>query len=142
AMVARGYVRTRQEAFDQHLGKKGRAYHDRQRLTPADGINMIRRAHGIAVLAHPFTLSLKRPEMARVVSELKDQGLQGIEIYYPQQKSRQCKHYLALARQLDLLVTGGTDFHGAPMPEVKLGRGFGDLEIPDELLEKLDACPR
>lgn len=139
ALVARGYVKTRQEAFDRYLAKGRNSYVNRMHLTPRDSIDMIRQAGGIAVLAHPFTLNLGKAQLESLVTELAGYGLQGIEVIYPQQKPRLLKQYKALAQRLDLVQTGGTDFHGAPMPEIKLGSGFGNLEVPDNVLEQLDA---
>ncbi len=142
ALVARGYTATRQEAFDRYLGKGRKGYADRLRLSPRDCIELIRRAGGIPVLAHPFTLNLGKPALARQVAELAESGLQGIEVFYPQQNPRQMKQYQALAGQFKLVMTGGTDFHGAPMPDIKLGSGFGDTRIPETVLEQLDAIRR
>ncbi len=139
ALVARGYVRTTQEAFDRFLAKGKAAYADRLRFAPADGVAMIRRAGGIAVLAHPFTLKMGREALAGCVEELVGAGLQGIEVYYPQHAPAQVKQYLGLVRRFGLVATGGTDFHGAPMPDIQLGRGRGDLEVPDTVLAELEA---
>ncbi len=139
ALVARGYVKTRQEAFDYYLGKGRQGYSDRLRLTASDCLKLIRNAGGVSVLAHPFTLNLNKTAFAKKIDELVKDGLQGIEIYYPQQNQRNQRQYLALAKQYGLVVTGGTDFHGAPMPDIKLGIGFGDTKIPETVLEQLDA---
>lgn len=139
ALMARGYVRTTQEAFDRYLAKGKPGYSERDRMTPAQGVRMIVNAGGLAVLAHPFTLHLTQAELAKLVGELTAAGLQGIEIYYPQHLPKQIRHYLALAQQFKLAPTGGTDFHGAPMPDIKLGSGFGNLNVPDTVLSELDA---
>ena len=139
ALVARGYVPARQEAFERYLGKGRKGYADRLRLSPRDCIELIRRAGGLPVLAHPFTLNLGKQALAKQLAELAGYGLQGIEIYYPQQKARQMKQYQALASEFNLAMTGGTDFHGAPMPDIKLGSGFGETRIPETVLEQLDA---
>ncbi len=139
ALKARGYVQTTQEAFDRYLSKGKAGYADRLRFEPADGVAMIRAAGGIPVLAHPFTLHLGRAELEQKLRELADSGLQGLEVYYPQHSAKQVAQYSALAARLGLVITGGTDFHGAPMPDIRLGRGFGDLDVPDTVLEALDA---
>lgn len=139
ALMARGYVRTTQEAFDKYLAKGKSGYAHRLRLKPRDGVEMIRRAGGIAVLAHPFTLNLGKQALADCVGELVHGGLQGIEIYYPQHAPKLVRQYLGLAKQFQLVVTGGTDFHGRSMPDIKLGRGFGTLDVPNTVLEQLDA---
>ncbi|MFA5042611.1 MAG: PHP domain-containing protein [Kiritimatiellia bacterium] len=139
ALLARGYVRTTQEAFDKYLAKGKAGYANRLRFKPLGGVEMIRKAGGIAVLAHPFTLNLGKQALADCVGELVQGGLQGIEIYYPQHSPKMVRQYLDLAAQFHLIATGGTDFHGKPMPDVKLGRGFGVLDVPNTVLEQLDA---
>lgn len=139
ALMARGYVRTTQEAFDKYLAKGKSGYANRLRFKPLGGVAMIRSAGGIAVLAHPFTLNLGKQALADCVGALVQGGLQGIEIYYPQHSPKLVRQYLDLAGQFQLVATGGTDFHGTPMPDVKLGRGFGMLNVPDTVLEQLDA---
>ncbi|MBU1734442.1 MAG: PHP domain-containing protein, partial [Verrucomicrobia bacterium] len=134
ALMARGYVRTTQEAFDKYLAKGKSGYANRLRFKPLGGVEMIRKAGGIAVLAHPFTLNLGKQALATCVGELAQGGLQGIEIYYPQHSSKLVRQYLDLAEQFHLVATGGTDFHGSPMPDVKLGRGFGVLDVPNAVL--------
>jgi len=139
ALMARGYVRTTQEAFDKYLAKGKAGYANRLRFKPGGGVEMIRKAGGVAVLAHPFTLNLGKQALADCVSELVQGGLQGIEIYYPQHTPKMVRQYLDLAEKFHLVATGGTDFHGTPMPAVKLGRGFGVLNVPNTVLEQLDA---
>lgn len=139
ALLARGYVKTTQEAFTKYLAKGKPGYTDRLRMTPARGIEIIRHAGGLAALAHPFTMNLGKQALTALVGDLAAVGLQGIEIYYPQQSPRQVKLYRAIARQFQLAATGGTDFHGAPLPDIQLGRGFGNLNVPDAVLDELNA---
>lgn len=139
ALVARGYVRTTQEAFDKYLAKGKSGYANRLRFKPLGGVEMIRKAGGIAVLAHPFTLNLGKQALTECVGTLVQGGLHGIEIYYPQHSPKLVRQYLDLAEQFHLVATGGTDFHGSPMPDIKLGRGFGVLDVPNTVLEQLDA---
>ena len=117
------YVRSLQEAFDVYLGNNGRAYVSKFRFPPEEALAMIRDAHGIPVLAHPFTLGLPTSETLRpLLQELMALGLAGMECYYPEHSSVQQALYLSLAGELGLLVTGGSDFHGDNKPEVSLGR--------------------
>lgn len=138
ALVARGYVGGNQEAFDRYLARGKAGYAERQRLTPRGGVEMILNAGGLAVLAHPFTLELQSDALIKLIEELTEAGLQGIEVYYPQHNPNLVKKYLALAQRLNLVATGGTDFHGKAMPDIKIGRGFGALNVPDSVLARLE----
>lgn len=139
ALMARGYVQSTQEAFDRYLAKGKSGYAERQRLTPAGGVKMIIEAGGLPVLSHPFTLELPPKALENLVKEeLVPAGLQGIEVYYPQHNAARTKQYLNLAHKFNLVATGGTDFHGKAMPDIKIGRGFGKLNIPDNVMTELD----
>ena len=96
------------------------------------------RRPGIPVLAHPGLLGIDNENtLKQFIGNLKEIGIRGIEVYYPEHTERQMQTYAAFARHFDLLVTGGTDFHGKMMPEIKLGTGKGSLFVPYELYEKL-----
>ena len=123
ALYEGGYVKSIQEAFDIYLGNEGKAYVSKFRFPPEEAIAMIREARGIPVLAHPFTLGLHTSETLRpLLKELMALGLAGVECYYPEHTFGQEALYLFLARELGLLITGGSDFHGTNKPEVSLGR--------------------
>ena len=78
-------------------------------------------------------------ELEREVRQLRDWGLEGIEVYYTEHSAERTRRTRRLAEKLDLMATGGSDFHGAMNPDVRLGRGFGNLDIPDSILSELDA---
>lgn len=137
AMVHRGYVRNTKEAFRRYLTRGAPAYAKRRTLTPADAIEVIGGAGGLAIMAHPFTVDLNRSELRDLLRDLADAGLAGVEVYYPQHTPDQMRAYLAICSELDLIPTGGTDFHGGRTPDLKLGRGFGALKIPDEVHTRL-----
>jgi predicted metal-dependent phosphoesterase TrpH len=106
-MIKRGYVRSVREAFDKYLRSDGPANVPRHRLTPVEAIDVIRRARGVAVLAHPGLAN--RDAM---IPELVDAGLEGIETYYAEHSGEQIRNYLDFCRRFDLVATGGSDFHG------------------------------
>jgi len=139
ALLAKGFVASKEEAFDRLLAKNKPAYVDRFRLSPAESVGLIREAGGVAVLAHPFTLDLGKKALRAYVEELKGLGLDGIETYYSEHTPVQVREYESLARDLDLIRTGGSDFHGDINPNIRLGVGFGTLHVPDELFEELKA---
>jgi len=137
AMMNRGYVAGKDEAFDLWLGKGKPAYVDRFRLSPREGIECIRAAGGVPVLAHPFTLGLKFGKLRRCVGELVGYGLQGIEVYYSMHNDALRSQYTSLVEEFSLVATGGSDFHGDMNPSIKIGRGFGNVKVDDSVLEKL-----
>ncbi len=139
ALVAHGYAANKDEAFDQYLGKGKKAYAERRRLGPEESLKLIHQAGGVSVLGHPFTLNLGAVGMRKVFKALQAYGLGGIEVYYSEHTPTMQNDYIALARDLDLVATGGSDFHGVANPDVKLGVGFGSLRVPDEIVRALEA---
>ncbi|MDI6854226.1 MAG: PHP domain-containing protein [Deltaproteobacteria bacterium] len=143
ALYEGGYVRSLQEAFDIYLGNQGKAYVEKFRFPPEEAIGMIRDARGVPVLSHPFTLGLKNPKALREqLRELARLGLAGLEVFYPEHSPEMETLYLSLARELGLLVTGGSDFHGDNKPEVELGRVNCQKKLTYALLEALKAWRR
>jgi len=137
ALIEKGVVKDKEEAFARLLGKGKPAYTDRFRLTVPESIELIRQAGGVPVLAHPFTLGYERRRLREYVAELASQGLQGLEAYYSEHNPDQQKHYLKIAAECGLAVSGGSDFHGAINPDIHLGTGFGHLNVPDALVDLL-----
>lgn len=137
-LLQKGYTRSIQEAFDRYLGKGAPAYLDKFRMEPADAIGMIIGAGGVPVLAHPFTLNCANAdELEHLIKNLVSLGLAGIEVYYSEHSSKQVSVYESLAGRFNLLITGGSDFHGANVQGIDLGKGRGGLAVPYELFEKL-----
>jgi len=140
AMLAKGVVKTMNEAFERYLGKNCPAYIDKYRIECEKAIELIRNAGGIPVLAHPGLIQTENPEeMKHIVFVLKEMGLMGIEVFYTDHTQNQSVEFQMLALHLDLLVTGGTDFHGEMLPDIQMGSGRGDMFIPYEIYENLMA---
>ncbi len=136
-LVDKGYVRNIQEAFERYLGEGASAYVPRTLADTPDVITWIRNAGGVPVLAHPTWTRCQGESLYRLCACLKEAGLLGLEVFYSSHNRRQTSQYLELAKQLDLLVTGGSDFHGAANPAIQVGRGKGNLKVPDALLDPL-----
>ena len=137
-MVQKGYVQNIQDAFDRYLGKGGPAYVEKFRFSPQEAMDIIHKAGGITVLAHPFTLNqLQLYDLEPVIVELKEKGLDGIEVYYPEHSEGQTKLYRNLAQQYGLAITGGSDFHGLNKDEEDLGEGYGNGECSHDLVDEL-----
>jgi 3',5'-nucleoside bisphosphate phosphatase len=137
-MVKKGVVPSIDAAFNQYLGHGKPAYVDRFRFGCEDTIRIISDAGGIPVLAHPMLLNIQQNDIfENFIAVLTEMGMRGIEVYYPEHTRELVAYYTRIARRHDLLITGGTDFHGDLRPEIKMGSGTGDLYIPYELYEKL-----
>ncbi len=134
-LVKKGYVRDIDEAFERFLCKGGPAYVEKFKFPPSEAIDFIHRAGGLAVLAHPFTLNLDEGPLERLVRELKEAGLEGIEVFYPDHTSEQTAFYQELAKRYDLVITGGTDYHGKVREGIEIGVGYGDMNLPYSILE-------
>lgn len=137
-MVEKGYVQSIDAAFDEYLGNGKPAYVNRFRFECEETIKAILNAGGIPVLAHPLLLDIKENDILEdLIAVLTDMGLRGIEVYYPEHTKDLTAYYSRLARRYNLLITGGTDFHGDIKPEIKMGIGKGNFFVPYELYEKL-----
>ena len=127
-MARKGFVAHPQKAFDKYIADNGPAYVSNFRLKPQEVIDVILKAKGVPVLAHPYSLPSKE-----LIPELAKAGLMGIEGIYSEHSPSQVAHYKKLAQEHDLLITGGSDFHGDAKPEVKIGIA----KIPYTLIETL-----
>jgi predicted metal-dependent phosphoesterase TrpH len=137
-MVKKRAVASIDEAFDRFLGTGKPAYVDKQRVECFQAIEIILAAGGVPVLAHPGLLDYKTDnQLDELIGELKKAGIQGVEVYYSGHTPDQTRLYAELAKRHDLLMTGGSDFHGTIQPEIEMGSGQGDLIVPYELFEKL-----
>ncbi|HLZ72318.1 MAG TPA: PHP domain-containing protein [Dehalococcoidia bacterium] len=132
-LVERGYVESIPEAFDRFIGRNGPAYAEREKLTPTEAVQMIRKAGGLPVVAHPHYT----PNAEAILAELAGQGLGGMEVYYKDLGPEKVAELLAIATRLRLLPTGGSDYHALKNPGE---REPGDIPLPDEAVEALLAA--
>ncbi len=124
-MIKHGYVRSMDEAFERYIGDGRPAHVPKYRLSPREAIRMICRIGGVAVLAHPVFA-----QVDDLIHDLAEWGLRGIEVYHSEHDSATVERYEALAKELHLLITGGTDSHGFDV-------SIGTIRVPYELVEKL-----
>jgi len=136
-LVKKGVVKDTNEAFEKYLAKGAPAYVPKALLEPAEAIALIHTAGGLASLAHPYYLKLDDQALTKYVAGLKDLGLDALEAYYTDHSPAYTRFLLDLAQKLDLLVTGGSDFHGENKPEIALGKGKGGLFVPEEVYWRL-----
>jgi hypothetical protein len=132
ALQEKGYTASFKEAFSKYIGRDCPAYVAREKLTPAEAVQLIAEVRGLPVLAHPFTTT--NPE--KMVMELKPHGLVGMEVYYAGYLPAETNNLLNLAQKYDLIPTGGTDYHGIDSAsEITLG----GTDIPMRFVDKLIA---
>lgn len=136
-MLKEGYVSSMKEAFDKYLDSSSPYYVKRQYMTPKQAIELILKAEGVPVLAHPLLYKLSNIQLNALLKELKSYGLQGIEAIHSSNINNDESYVKQLARQHDLFITGGSDFHGSVKPSIDLGTGKGNLRIPKNILKNL-----
>ena len=137
-MLKKGFVHSVDEAFDRYIGTGKPAYADKYRISSTEAIAMIRNAGGTAVLAHPGLLKKCRDfSFEEMLCHLRETGLRGIEVWYPEHSAEQTGYYAQLADRYGLIKTGGTDFHGAVKPGLQIGIGRGDFCVPGSAGELL-----
>jgi predicted metal-dependent phosphoesterase TrpH len=139
-MVDRGYVNSRAEVFDRYIGDHCPYYVGREKITPEDAIRSILKAKGVPVFAHPILCRFGDDRLDDFVGRLKGAGLVGIEAVYSTYERRDEIQIKELAKKYDLLVSGGSDFHGANKPDIDLGTGCGKLFVPEDILIPIKAA--
>ncbi|MEW6217901.1 MAG: PHP domain-containing protein [Thermodesulfobacteriota bacterium] len=134
-LQAKGHVRSAQEAFHRLLGRGRPAYASRFRFPAAEAIAFLQAAGGIAVLAHPGSIGLASfRRLERFVGKLAAAGLDGLEAYYPDHDPAMAGRLVRLATSCRLVVTGGSDFHGAARPQAAMGRVGGKTLVPEAVM--------
>ncbi len=126
ALLRAGHVPSIEIAFQRFLGSRGSAFVPRPAFHSAEAVRVIRDAGGVAVLAHPGPLA------RRIVEQLAAAGLTGIEVWHPQHGTQTQRMWREVARDLGLVASGGSDFHGPHR-----GAGLGDMPVPDRVIEEL-----
>jgi predicted metal-dependent phosphoesterase TrpH len=137
-MMRKGYVETIEEAFELWLTSGKPAYIGRPRLSPEEAIQLARESGAVPIVAHPHTLGINRAqEMADLLTRLIAAGLVGLEAFCAGYRRHEREGYADLARRFGLVPSGGSDFHGTYKPGLSLGTGYGDLVVPDTVVDEL-----
>ena len=142
ALAARGFVKRPQEAFERLIGDTCPGFVPRQELSPSEASRWIREAGGVPVVAHPGRFIGGGFHWDDAMADLQREGLEGLEGYYGEYRAAEQKYFVALAARLGMVVTGGSDYHGANKPGLRLGRGRGGLQVPDDILDRLETQQR
>ena len=138
-LLRKGVVSSIQEAFDIYLAKGQPGYVEKERLYPGQAIKLAKESNAVAVLAHPLSLGLEPAELDRTVGELAERGMAGAEAIYGRYTPEERADMAALAKRHGLVATGGSDHHGTYKPDLQVGIGRGDLDVPDAVIEELAA---
>lgn len=136
-LLRHGYIQNMKEAFDRYVGDHCPCFVPREKVTPVQAVQLILEAGGIPVLAHPILYHMSDTRLETLTGELKAAGLAGVEAIYSTYRPCDERQIRRLAEKFDLLITGGSDFHGDNKPGLDLGTGYGKLFVPCEILENL-----
>lgn len=136
-LLQNGFVRSRNEAFDRYIGSNGPCYVPRQKVPPAKAIELIRAAKGVPILAHPVLYRLGTRSMDKLMQELCRNGIAGLEAIYSTYSTGEELQMRKLAKAHHLILSGGSDYHGANKPNIELGTGRGRLFVPYDILEEI-----
>ncbi len=136
-LVQRGMVKSRQEAFSRYLGDGCICYVQREKILPEKAIELIRSSGGIAILAHPVLYHMSSANLRQLAEYLCRCGLSGLEAIYSTYTAGDEIQMRKLARENNLLISGGSDYHGANKPHIELGIGRGSLFVPYEVLSNI-----
>lgn len=132
-MMNKGYVESVSEAFEKYLNPKLGLYTPPQKISALEIIEYINSIKAVSVFAHPF-LNLKTEEKVReFLIKAKEKHLDGMEIFYSKFTDEQTQTALKLATEFQLIVSGGSDFHGENKPEINMSTGKGNLDIPYDI---------
>lgn len=145
ALLEAGHVSSVADAFDRFLKPGKPAYVPKEDVKVSEAVRMIEQAGGVAVLAHPMEMKMGETMMESLVGEWKEHGLAGVEVYHPSAPNNHAAFLYAMARRLDLLVTGGSDFHGAAVRKTGVGEGLDRWKTMDSdvgaLLSRVQCKP-
>ena len=137
-MLNHGYVKSLKEAFERYIGDNRPCFVPRKKITPMRAVEIILKAGGFPILAHPLLYHMGKSRLEKLVALLKDMGLQGLEAVYCTYTASDEREMRALAAKYDLCISGGSDFHGSAKPGLDLATGYGKLFIPQEILNKIN----
>ena len=135
AMLEKGYISSFKEAFTKYISRDGTAYVEREKMTPVEAVELILRACGLPVLAHPPTVN----DYEATIVELKAAGLIGIEAYYNGYTADEVNKLSSLANKYGLIASGGSDYHGL---DADMETMIGGADVPLESAEQLIALAR
>ncbi len=136
-MMECGYVKSREEVFQRYIGDNCPCYVERKKISPNQAVKLITEFGGIPVLAHPLLYKFGTETLDALVASMKEDGLKGLEVIYSTYNNREQRKLKELAKKYELVVTGGSDYHGTNKKDIKFGVGMGNLFVPADCLENI-----
>lgn len=136
-LVEKGYIATRKQAFNRYLTYGSHWCPKKEGILPDRAISILRSNGAFPVLAHPCQYRFGNGRLNTLIAALRAEGLMGLEVYHSSNQPYESQKLLSLARQYGLLPTGGSDFHGDNKPDIELGKGRKNLQVPIGLLDEI-----
>ena len=136
-LLNHGYTTSMKEAFERYIGDHCKHFIPREKITPMQAVGLINEVGGLAFLAHPTLYHMSDRVLEGLIKELKDSGLAGIEAVYSTYTQGEEAQMRKFASKYDLLISGGSDFHGTVKPKLDLAVGYGKLFIPESILSDI-----
>lgn len=136
-LTSKGYVSSMDQAFKKFLLPGSPYFPPRDKITPEQAMDILKSAGAFPALAHPLQYKLGWNETKRLILSLKEMGMKGLEVYHSSNNQYESGRLKNIAKDCQLLPTGGSDFHGSNKPDIDLGSGRGGLSISHLLLEDI-----
>lgn len=136
-LMDKGYTSSVKEGFKLYLENGKYAYSGIQRLEAEEAVKLIKECGGLAFVAHLHLIKLDDDTLRSFLIRLKEVGLDGVEGYYTEYTPEMQEKYQNMAKELGLMISGGTDFHAQMKPHISIGTGLGNMKIPYSILENL-----
>ncbi len=130
ALMEAGYIKSFDEAFELYLAQGKPGYVERFKITPAEAVELVLKSGGLPVMAHPLTVA----DYPVVAAELSTAGLEGLEVYYKDFTLEERRDLFVLSQKLNLIATGGSDYHGIDDSIEMLP---GEAGVPEAVLDDL-----
>ena len=136
-LLNHGYTTSMKEAFERYIGDHCKHFIPREKITPMQAVDLINEVGGLAFLAHPTLYHMSDRVLEGLIKDLKESGLAGIEAVYCTYTQGEEAKMRKFASKYDLLISGGSDFHGSIKPKLDLAVGYGKLFIPESILDEI-----
>lgn len=136
-LIAQGICKDMNQAFKKYLGKKCKYYIPTPDMPAADAIKLIKTYGKAAFIAHPLLYGFGYRQIEEMIEELKPYGLTGLEVYHSSNNTYESGKLREIARTHGLLISGGSDFHGAAKPDISVGSGRGGLRVTEAVFHDI-----